>query len=217
MERVAEVGKAFLHDRALKWLRSRSDVPILVSTSSHDTQRGLCATSLHARYPGSQQRFRGRACSFDSWGNQVGTCFRHSGRCSVRRVSTFTTSLLFRITRGIEGCHNQGPTNGQAKSELKPYSQPKMYENILPPKCRPQFQYVRNPTLKCRPKLEHKFGRKFERTHLVIARKPPPARPLLPQQLPSLSLPKLQITQARLPRFCNDYHDQTHRSNDSWY
>ena len=34
---VAEVGKAFLHDRALKWLRSRSDVPILVSTSSDGT------------------------------------------------------------------------------------------------------------------------------------------------------------------------------------
>ena len=39
VEQVAEVGKAFLHDRAFKWLRSRSDVPMLVSTSSDGTHQ----------------------------------------------------------------------------------------------------------------------------------------------------------------------------------
>ena len=35
-------------------------------------------------------------------------------------------------------------TNGHAKSALKPQSQSKMYENNLPPKIRPRFQYARS-------------------------------------------------------------------------
>ena len=47
-----------------------------------------------------------------------------------------------------ETCHNQEPTDGQAKSELMPQSQSKMYDNIWSPKIGPTFQNVRNPYVK---------------------------------------------------------------------